>query len=144
MSKLRVLFVLGCCVTFVTLNGQNPQRTRLTIHVQGIKSPKGSINIALYKSDADFKQERFAYVQRIRANSNGVAIIDNVDYGTYGVAVYHDENENFRLDRTFLGMPSEGYGFSNDARGSFGPPEFKQVSVALNQSKTEIRMQLSY
>ena len=109
-----------------------------------IKNKKGSINIALYKSDTDFKQEKFSYVNRISADSDGVIVFNRIDYGNYGVAVYHDENENFKLDRNFVGMPAEGYGFSNNVKGQFGPPGFKDTSVSMNQSETNLSIQLNY
>jgi uncharacterized protein (DUF2141 family) len=55
-----------------------------------------------------------------------------VPYGSYAVQAYHDENGNRRLDRNLLGAPSEPYGFSNDARRSFGPPSYKEAEFTLS------------
>lgn len=44
--------------------------------------------------------------------------------GTYAIRYFHDENENGELDTGTFGIPTEGYGFSNDARGFMGPPSF--------------------
>jgi uncharacterized protein (DUF2141 family) len=49
--------------------------------------------------------------------------------GRYAVAVYHDENDNGELDTNLLGIPTEGYGFSNDATGFAGPPDFDAAAV---------------
>lgn len=118
--------------------------SRLKIKIQGVKNGKGSINIALYKSDSDFSSEKYAYVSRIPASSDGTAVFEKIDPGTYGVAVFHDENENFRLDRNFAGMPAEGYGFSNNAKGTFGPPSFKTTSVQMNQPEISLIIKLNY
>lgn len=142
--KAKNILVLGIFLLMEALYSQAANSTKLTIRVQGIKNKKGSINIALYKSDADFKQEKFSYVNRISADSDGVIVFNRIDYGNYGVAVYHDENENFKLDRNFVGMPAEGYGFSNNVKGQFGPPGFKDTSVSMNQAETNLSIQLIY
>ena len=46
-----------------------------------------------------------------------------------------DANENEKLDTNFLGIPKEQFGFSNDAKGSFGPPSFESASFEVTQSK---------
>jgi len=58
-----------------------------------------------------------------------VAMFQGLGAGRYAVAVYQDENRNGKLDKNFLGMPTEPYGFSNDARGSMGPPSFDAAAV---------------
>ena len=142
--RTKNILVLGIFLLMETIYSQAANNTKLTIRVQGIKNKKGTINIALFKSDTDFNQEKFTYVSRTPADSNGIIIFDKIDYGNYSVAVYHDENENQKLDRNFIGMPKEGYGFSNNVKGQFGPPGFKDTSVSMNQSETNLSIQLNY
>jgi uncharacterized protein (DUF2141 family) len=142
--RTKKILVLGIFLLMEALYSQAANSTKLIIRIQGIKNKKGSISIALYKSDADFKREKFSYVNRIPADSNGVFIFESIDYGNYGVAVYHDENDNLKLDRNFIGMPAEGYGFSNNVKGQFGPPGFKDTSVSMNQPETNLSIQLNY
>ena len=52
--------------------------------------------------------------------------------GKYAVAVFHDENKNGILDKNYLGIPTEAYGFSNNARRTFSAPSFKEAEVILN------------
>ena len=49
---------------------------------------------------------------------------ENLKPGTYAVTMYHDSNGNGELDTNFLRIPKERYGFSNNARGTFGPPDY--------------------
>jgi len=60
------------------------------------------------------------------------------------VAIYHDENNNHRFDRTLIGMPAEGYGFSNDARIFLGPPSFKSTQFLVGPGETHIAIALRY
>lgn len=142
--RTKNILVLGIFLLMETIYSQAANNTKLTIRVQGIKNKKGTINIALFKSDTDFNQEKFTYVSRTPADSNGIIIFDKIDYGNYSVAVYHDENENQKLDRNFIGMPKEGYGFSNNVKGKMGPPAFKDTSVIMNQAETNLSIQLNY
>ncbi len=142
--KTKTIFVLGILLLMEAIYSQASNSTKLTIRIQGMKNKKGNLSIALYKSDANFKQEKFSYVNRISADSDGVIVLDKIDYGNYGVAVYHDENENSKLDKNFIGMPVEGYGFSNNVKGSFGPPGLKETSVLMNQPETNLSIQLNY
>ena len=68
---------------------------------------------------------------------------EGVPFGTYALKVFHDENDNGKLDTNFVGMPKEAFGFSNDAMGRFGPPDFDAASFELGQPELllEIRAQ---
>ncbi len=67
--------------------------------------------------------------------------IPDLPNGNYAIAVYHDANGNNKLDKNFLGIPTEKYGFSNDAMGSFGPPDYEDCIVKVDGNK-EISIKL--
>jgi uncharacterized protein (DUF2141 family) len=60
-----------------------------------------------------------------------VVTIEGVPPGTWAVLAYQDENANGELDRNLIGIPSENYGFSRDARGRFGPPSFDDAAMPI-------------
>ena len=64
--------------------------------------------------------------------------------GRYALAVIHDENMNGKLDTNRLGIPTEGYGFSNDVKGLLGPPSFAAASFAYGGRILELRIRLEY
>jgi uncharacterized protein (DUF2141 family) len=64
--------------------------------------------------------------------------------GTYAVSVTHDENSDGKLDRTFIGIPREGVGASNNARGSIGPPHFDAAAFHVDQSPVELAVTVTY
>ncbi|RKX74450.1 MAG: hypothetical protein DRP60_10265, partial [Spirochaetes bacterium] len=70
-------------------------------------------------------------------------IFKNLPQGLFAVAVYHDQNENEELDKGLFGIPKEGYAFSNNVFGSFGPPKFDEASFLLN-GKKEIVINMKY
>ena len=56
----------------------------------------------------------------------------DVPHGTYAVRLYHDEDDDGELDTNLFGVPQEAFGFSNNARGSMGPPDFRKAAVVLD------------
>ena len=62
--------------------------------------------------------------------------------GEYAIAVFHDENLNNKLDRHALGYPLEAYGFSNNARGKFGPPKYQAATFQLGEETVELTISL--
>ena len=57
---------------------------------------------------------------------------------------YHDENDNQKLDRNEMGIPSEGYGFSNGATAKYGPPQFKAAAVTVGAAAVTVQINLQY
>ncbi|MBN1250670.1 MAG: DUF2141 domain-containing protein, partial [Bacteroidales bacterium] len=67
-------------------------------------------------------------------NKQCVFIINNLKSGKYSIIYFHDENENEKLDTNWLGIPREGYGFSNNASSKFGPPPIKDRLFDINKN----------
>jgi uncharacterized protein (DUF2141 family) len=61
-------------------------------------------------------------------------LVPDLPLGKYAVAAYVDNNKNGRQDKNFLGVPKEIYGFSNDARGMFGPPDFTEAAFDIGEN----------
>jgi uncharacterized protein (DUF2141 family) len=71
-------------------------------------------------------------------------VLENVVPGRYAVSFIHDENENKKLDTNFLGIPTEGFGFSRDAMGTFGPPGFDATAVNVLAGTGNVVMRAKY
>jgi uncharacterized protein (DUF2141 family) len=103
----------------------------LVIHVANVKSDQGQVRVALYDT-ADAFLKRPARAAEVRADKAGTTLVfRDVAPGEYGFAVYHDANDNGRMDRNLLGIPTEPIAFSNDAQGRMGPPAFDAVKLAV-------------
>ena len=61
-------------------------------------------------------------------------VISDLPPGKYAVAAYVDKSRNGRQDKNFLGIPKEIYGFSNDVRGLFGPPDFAAAAFDIGEN----------
>ena len=101
----------------------------LTVTVKGVHSSTGVVYLAVYDETSFGKPELAKVRQRAPAAKGDITfVIHDLPAGKYAVSSYHDENGNGKLDTNSFGMPTEGYGFCNDAQGSGGPPTFAQAA----------------
>jgi len=75
------------------------------------------------------------YTITVPVDSKTVTCIFKVPEGTYAIALYHDENDNNRCDRNFLGIPREGFGFSNNIKPYFSAPSFKACKFYVSRNR---------
>jgi len=68
--------------------------------------------------------------------------VSTLPSGTYALAIYHDEDDDGKLDKNWLGIPREPIGFSNDARGRMGPPKFEDAAFFLGREHQSIKITL--
>ena len=130
--KQIISTLLFFSLVFAVLGIQNiavaqEDKGNLTIVVIGFKNDNGDVKVALSNSAEDFgSKEKDA--APFRADSAPIKdkkaeiVFNDLPFGEYAVRLFHDKNGNGKLDTNFLGIPKEDYGFSNNARGSFGPP----------------------
>lgn len=128
MKKIFGLFLL---MLPLTLAAQH----KIEITIKGIEKVKGTILVAVYNSEESFmKKHTLSAKQKVSAKEVTV-VIENVKAGDYAISTFHDENDNEKLDTNFVGIPNEPYGFSNNAKGSFGPPAFDKAKVKVDGNK---------
>jgi uncharacterized protein (DUF2141 family) len=135
-------------VAFLLLTGFLSQhanaQTQLEVVVKNVKESKGQIRVGLFKDEKTFLKE--AWLGKVVKAENGdiKVVFDKVPAGTYAVSIIHDQNENGELDSNFFGIPTEGFGFSNDAMGTFGPPDFAKASFVLGSENKNLAISLRY
>jgi len=136
MKKLIILITLG---TLTQLGWSQS----MEVVIKNVDASVGDIAVALFSNEADFLKKRFA-AKKIKADKGEVRLIfENIPVGQYALSAYHDANTNGELDKNLIGIPKEGFGFSNDAMGTFGPPDFKKASFNWKGEQT-ISLALKY
>lgn len=112
------------------------QDCKLKVKVNNLTVSEGKIAIGLFSNPESFpKRDSGVLGASLFIRDTLVEhVFYNLKAGVYALAVYHDENSNGELDRSFLGWPVEDYVFSNFAEGSFGPPSFEDASFNLTDS----------
>jgi len=104
-----------------------PGQADLTVVVSGVRSNRGKVHFALYDSKETFTKKAVCGGTSSIAENRAEWRVGELSAGEYAVAIYHDENEDGKFNMNFLGIPTEDYGFSNDARAGLGPPAWKKV-----------------
>jgi uncharacterized protein (DUF2141 family) len=120
------------------------------IHVKilDIRNSTGTVACALFESPAGFPSEFLhsatnVMIIKIR-KSQARCDFEDIPPGTYAMVVIHDENMNGKLDTNALGIPKEGYGFSNDAKKWLGTPSFSEASFTYDGQNVDMTMSLHY
>ncbi len=119
----------------------------IAIQVDNLRNSDGILGIALFRTENGFPDEpEKAFAQAsIQANeAEGVLILENIPYGNYALSLLHDENENQKMDTTWIGKPKEGFGASNNPKVRFGPPEFDESGFVLDQETITIAINMKY
>jgi uncharacterized protein (DUF2141 family) len=112
------------------------QAATLIIRTEGVSSAQNMVYAGI--CDTSFEEATCPYKDRAQAKAGAVELrLRNVKPGSYAIAVFHDTNGNGKLDRNFIGLPSEPYGFSNDV-GRRGAPDFEAARVIVEEPSTTI------
>ena len=119
------------------------------IHVEitGLHSDKGQVLCALYSSADGFPtkpEKAVAKTKSTIADHAAGCEFAGVAPGAYAVSVVHDENSNGKLDRNFIGMPKEGVGASNNAKGHMGPPKFDTAKFSFSGCRLDLKIAITY
>jgi len=129
MKKLTVATSL---LAVLLTSAMTVQAHTLTINIDQIKEQTGKLHVALYRGEQSYQQGKdavAAVVKAVSGDKQQLVFEDLVD-GEYAIKIMHDANDNGKLDRNMLGIPSEGYAFSNNG-GQFGPASFKDAAFAV-------------
>ena len=151
MKLLIGIFILNLCGIgglFIDeiLNKVEVNDHTVKIVIEGVRSEKGKIVIAVFKDQEGFKTRK--PIKRIVLNKSeleGNEIVLTLDSGIYGISVLDDENNNNKMDYNFFGMPKEGFGFSNYYHKGLSKPHFDKFKFEINNRKVEsIDIRLRY
>ncbi len=141
MNKISYFLLTIISLFFLTtINGvvQN-NSCSLKIQIVGLKSNKGKVLLQLFDEK---EYPIFRKTANIKNNSCSVDIPD-LKQGKYLIRYFHDENDNDKLDTNWFGIPTEGYGFSNNAVSRFGIPSINDRLFTINR-KMEILLKIRY
>ncbi len=108
------------------------QTSRLTLEVRGLDTLEGQLMIGLYNDENGFETEQDFKGRTVPVTAETEKVVfDALPTGRYAVKVFHDEDRDGKLDTGMFGIPSEPYGFSNNASDPFSAPEWKETRFQL-------------
>jgi uncharacterized protein (DUF2141 family) len=127
---LLLLLWFSACASSPPLNPIPIGEGRLDLEIKGFRNDRGEAIIYLYPDSRGFPEEIAPKMLRRRQaihNRQTQLEITNLPYHNYAIAVLHDENRNGRMDKSLLGFPLEGCGFSRNPAPRFGPPDYQKA-----------------
>jgi uncharacterized protein (DUF2141 family) len=136
-----VVFIAGLALAN-QLNGEE-SGFQIVLTVTGATASQGKIMANLFADESGFMRRPVADLS-VAVDDSGTARIDFGDHtpGDYAISVFYDENSNDKLDTGFMGIPREKVGFSNNARGRFGPAKWRDARFLLVDRDLDIDISL--
>jgi len=114
-------------------------QSSLTVEIVKLESNKGLVIVALLDENEKDVMDQTSEI----VDHQCTVTFNDLKNGQYAIRFIHDENQNKELDTNFLGIPKEGFGFSNDAMGKFGPKDFSEWLFEVS-GDTRIKMTANY
>lgn len=142
MKLIKLLFFVCLAVLSLHVYSQSPV---LTVTVPNINPVQGEIQVSVFNSKTSFLKEGKEYkIYRFKVDkASGKFVINDLPKGEYAMIIYHDKNNNKEMDRSMLGIPKEGFGFSKNFKPKLSGPGFGDCSINLN-ADMEIDIKLMY
>ncbi len=145
ISVVSILMVLNLIFT-LTFAQDTPKDNKTTgdlnVIIEGLKNDNGTVQIGLFNSKESWegKTEKFkGAIIRIKGKKAEWKI-ENIPYGEYAIRFFHDEDGDDKMDKNFLGIPTESFGFSNNAKATFGPPSFENAKIMFDSENIVIKI----
>ncbi len=141
ITKSFTLFILTVIVS-VKLQAQT---SNAKVAVTNIPTQKGILIVGWYNKADDYRNpDKAVFKQKVKINNQAFAnlVFTNIPFGDYAISLYFDENENGKLDKNFLGIPKESYGFSNNIYHATKATSFEEAKFNLKQNNQIIAIKL--
>lgn len=142
---------LSILLVFIAFSDLTTEETRkqgtLVVNITNIRENKGAVHIALYDDPATFLHKEgvcSGAVMPPAAAESLQWVAEGRAYGAYTLAVFHDINNNGRLDKNVLGIPTEPYAFAVKEPSKWQSPTFEEVAFIMDAPEKKISLSLAY
>lgn len=131
MQNPRSISRLAAVAGLLAASSQAASAADLDVTIHGVTPRQGVVLVGLYTANTPFGDKPLAYASAQVTGDSVTVKFPAVAAGEYAISAFQDTNGNHKLDRGKYGIPTEKYGFSRDARGNYGPPEFHDASFVV-------------
>jgi uncharacterized protein (DUF2141 family) len=145
----QFIFWLALSLLWLPLNGfAQTECPSINVKIQNINNSKGVIACAIFESAEGFPDKFLKFASKVMITQiqgkDGSFEFSDIKPGKYAIAVIHDENYNGELDTNFLGIPTEGYGFSSGAKVTMSAPSFSDAEFSYDGGNLQMSISLNY
>ncbi len=144
---LNLLIIAWILATSYSFKNQTAvKKGNIKVIATNIRNMDGQIGFCLFRNSEGFPHpEKASLISFVKITGTSCTYtFTNIEAGTYAVCVFHDENSDKTLNTNFLGIPKEGVGVSNNAKGHFGPPKYDDAKFNFNQAEQTITISIQY
>lgn len=142
-----IIFLL---LIYITAFSQDAiiEKGTISVIIENIKNDKGQIRACLFNKKEGFPdkpEKAYKIIKKDISKKNNMIIeFNRLYYQEYAIAVLHDEDGNNKMKTGIFGIPQEDCGVSNNVKGQFGPPKFKDAKIKLNSKNISIKIRMNY
>lgn len=136
MKNLILILILFLQGSFIL-----PAQNSIEVEITNFASDNGVAQIGLFNTETSFLEKVYKGKEVKIKDRKAVTILTEIPDGTYAISVFHDKNEDGKLN-TFLGIPTENYGASNNAPSKFGPPKWKDAKFEVRNGDVKQKISL--
>ena len=135
---MKILSLLAIFAVITCLNSIAFAQDGIRVEIIGVENEDGQVFIGLFNNNDGFPDKGREYKGAFVNAGTGTLrhTFTEIPSGDYAIAIFHDSNTNGRLDKNFLGIPKEGYGFSSNATATFGAPSFGKAKFQFTDTYT--------
>lgn len=124
--------------------GENDGRGALIVRISNLESADGCIRLALHERE-NFLDEKRAVITRVirplPAEKQELTVeLQELEFKEYAVAIFHDINDNGKLDTNLLGIPTEPYAFSNNPGVKWRSPNYEEARFEFSKDRQVIEV----
>jgi len=124
-----------------SLKKDSVSTSEIKVSIKELESNKGKVRIALYNTENNYEAGKSFRTQEVNiTDKTAKCSFKNIHAGVYAIKFYHDENMNHKIDKNFFGIPTEDYGFSNNASGNFGPASFEDAKFTVKNKPVSMTL----
>ncbi len=145
MPRLKLLIFTVLCLgagVFANTNAQTVQ-----MRIEGIRNSKGNIQLGIFTNQEQFRKEE-PVIEKVFSKRNmraGVLVVRfELEHGNYGIAVLDDENKDGDMNYNFIGVPREGFGFSNFVSSGMTKPRYSDFSFDVKPGLNKVEVKMRY
>ncbi|MGD1839736.1 MAG: DUF2141 domain-containing protein [Thermonemataceae bacterium] len=139
--------IISLCVALISVSLSYAQTTAngtIELQIDGVEKTEGHLIISLYKESTGFPTKpelAFKQYKMPVESLNPRPLSLNLPFGSYAIAVYHDENGDGKFNTNFIGIPKEKTGASNNPKALF-IPSFNQAKFDLSKETINLTIQI--
>ncbi|MDQ3192710.1 MAG: DUF2141 domain-containing protein [Bacteroidota bacterium] len=147
MKTPQNVFLILFIVASIFINSTSILAQNIELTIKGIRSSKGQLLLGVFKDNESFNKEKpykgFKFSKKDIANGT-LTVKFNLEPGIYGMSLLDDENSNGKMDYNFIGIPQEGFGFSDYYHKALSKPDFEMFKIRVDGEYQKVEIIIRY